>query len=133
MLRFEVVNSDHPLCSENAKDLNPYMRNFWKSRELQSADSAIIAYDDNQMIGFFRFDCQADQNQDYIFYGNGTYVNSNYRGRGIAKRMWEMALDFSNPKIVEVYCTSYGANKLIASIQSNEKYSKIDFCCFKYQ
>lgn len=127
MLKFSIVDSNHLICSSDYyRNLNKYMENFWCSRELSASDHAVLVHDNNELVGFFRFDLQNN-----TLFGAGTYVSSKYRNKGIASKMWEMALDSKNPAIVEVYLTSYGAVKLMNSITSSLKYKNIDFCCFR--
>ena len=60
-----------------------------------------------------------------VLFALGTYVLPQYRGLGIGKELWKLALKHGKPKAVKVNMTSRSAGKLIRSLM--KKYPKIEF------
>jgi len=86
----------------------------------QEASGAIVAttcskheMHNKELIGFVRWSEDAESIRLL-----GTYVLGGYRSRGVARRMWEEAIDYFDPqKTVEVVAMSTGGLALVQSLQ----------------
>jgi predicted GNAT family acetyltransferase len=108
--------------SKPPEGLHSRMATFWEKHELGSCDGAILAYHKKQLIGFFRF--YKKKNSDYL-YAAGTYVLRQYRGDGVAKKLWIKALKKFKPETVDVMVASRGGMKLVKSLK--KKFKKINW------
>lgn len=124
MIKLELVDSTHPMCFEKSPDkLSSGAKTFWKSRLLYKCDFAVIAKDNNKIVGFLRFDIGG-----LTLYGHGTYVIKTYRNLGLAKKMWNKAIRSSKAKYVNIVATSDGALNLANYLKNKHVKKKFEIC-----
>lgn len=116
MVRYRVVDRSHPICGDVCPDnIHHFMKKFWSSRNLEGCDGAIIATKGEQLVAFFRF---YKYNYPTELWGAGTYVLSEYRSQGVAKRLWAAAIKEVDPSYIHVTATSKGAIKLLNALKA---------------
>lgn len=91
--------------------------------QLNFSDKVIIAYFNNEIAGFFRYDI--GNNPKYI-YAAGTYVIPKHRKLGLAFSLWEEIIKNHNPKIIFAHIESDGGMNLIKKIKNKYPYIKYD-------
>lgn len=133
-MRTLIVGWKHPVCcgndpkglQENEVEPHPSMprqvKVFWKRWGLFCSDKAVIVLDDGELVGFFRFSID----KKYI-YAIGTWVHPDYRGQGMAKKMWTKALkSVRGKKTVTVTTVSEGGGALVVAMKKlfpNKKFN----------
>jgi predicted GNAT family acetyltransferase len=112
--RYVFVEAPHPLCI--AGDGQRYT---WGAlgRALNllgtgDADEAVIAYQGDTPVGFFRYSCR-----HYNLHAHGTYVQVKHRGKGVAKRMWQLAIRRTSPVELTVDVISDGGMGVVRSVE----------------
>lgn len=119
--KYILVDKNHPICkSKPPKQLNIRMKTFWIKRGLPKCTGTVLYMVDNNIAGFFRF-----SEEEKVLYACGTYILSKYRRKNVAKNMWKKAIEQTNPHYIDITVTSFGAVKLIKSLQ--KKYKNINF------
>lgn len=115
---------NHPLTfpSGELKNLPEEIVNLLKDWEVEFADEVLIAYDQNVIAGFFRYDLG---DIEPWLYDAGTYVNPDYRNQGLAFGMWEKILMEKKSTRVFAHITSAGGLKIIHKIKNH--YSNVKF------
>lgn len=110
MITYKIFrNCSHDICDQYCPDYLPYLiKRFWKKCHLGSSNSAVIAFDNKDIIGFLRFD-----KEERCFWAGGTYVLPKYRNKKIAFQMWKLALNKSKSHQVYVFTLSPGGKKLV--------------------
>ena len=83
---------------------------------------AIVVFDSKKLIGFIAYNKEQNQLESY-----GTWVSPNYRKLGIAKQLWELAIEKAKPKEIFVTVASEEGRILIESIE--KKHTEIRFRC----
>lgn len=120
MITYKVVGPEHDVCGfDYPADFPAVMKNFWKSRQLENAHGAVLAYDGKKLIGWFRWNYGSRAE----IYAYGTYVLSEYRSQGVAIKLWRRALRATSAEYVHVFTTSYGGRKLCSALE--KKFPKI--------
>jgi len=74
--------------------------------EAADASRAVLAYRNSKLIGFFRYSFFQDFKLPNILVGAGTWVSARHRGRGIGKRLWELAIKKQQAANIEVYAAT---------------------------
>ena len=117
MITYKLVGRGHPVCGDDCPSFaSPAMKAFWNTRSLDSCDMAVVAYDGEKLVGFFRF-----YNRYPTLWAGGTYLQASYRDRGIAAKLWQRAIKFLKPDEVCVTTTSRGGQKLVQSLKRKYK------------
>lgn len=120
MITYKVVGPDHDICGYDCPSNIPtVMKKFWKSRQLENAHGAVLAYDGKNLIGWFRWN-RGGYREIYAY---GTYVLSEYRSQGVAVKLWRRALKAADVETVHVFTTSYGGRRLCSTLK--KKFPKV--------
>jgi GNAT superfamily N-acetyltransferase len=113
MITYVTVGMEHEICGYSAPPWLPgHMKAFWRSRSLENSHGAVLAYDGEKLIGFFRY----NNGPRKAMYAYGTYVLPKYRSRGVAIKLWKRALRKEKPKHIHVFTTSTGGRKLVEAL-----------------
>jgi hypothetical protein len=85
-----------------------------KEWDVEFSDKVIIAEENNNLIGFFRYDLG-----DIMpwLYDAGTYVIPEYRNQNIAFNLWSKAIQLEMPSKILAYVISDDGLKLLRRIQ----------------
>jgi GNAT superfamily N-acetyltransferase len=131
-LKLKLVKRPHVVCSgndpDNLDEVGPHRslpgsaRYFWKRAGLFSCDSAVIAMEGEQLVGFFRYWVEKPMLQ-----AAGTWVHPDYRGRGIAKKMWVKVLSQSWVKTVRFGTVSDGGRGMMKAVKTHFKPRRLRF------
>jgi hypothetical protein len=115
---------EHPLTysSSELKDLPEEIISLLKYWEVEYSDKVIVATENNNIIGFFRYDLG---NKRPWLYAAGTYVIPQYRNQNIAHTLWTKAILKENPNKILAHIASYGGLKIVNKIQ--KEFPKIIF------
>lgn len=107
---------EHPITNSSGelKDLPEDIINILKEWDVEFSDKAIIAYEDNIIVGFFRYDL--GKVKPWL-YAAGTYIIPEYRNQNIAYNLWHKAIMRENPNKILAHVASEGGLKLIKRIQ----------------
>lgn len=130
MITYKVANCKHSVCQDKCpKYVHRLIKRFWKSRGLWRCSGAIVAHDNDGLVGFFRYNREtywdSKGKRGIRLRAVGTYVLSTYRSRSVAKKLWARAIKQVKPKQIEVVITSRGGSKLVVALK--KKYKKIDW------
>ncbi len=118
MLIRHVVNP-HPLCRNPAVDPCPagLTPGVWKRLAgwgCSTTSRAVVAEESGKVVGFFRF--RRVTHSQEAMKACGTWVHPQLRGKEVARRLWEQALERFQPDIVWVGTVSRGGFKLGMSL-----------------
>ena len=113
------LNKDHYLCKRQpyknpSKLLSIGAKRFWNNYSLDCCDGAYGAFDNGKLIGFVRF-----ESYDQTYYACGTYVEPNYRRKGIGKILWNklVKLAIKEKKVIEVCTATRKGAALLKSVK----------------
>ena len=114
------------LSAKNIKesDLNKDIMDLFINWEVEFADKVMIAYENDLMIGFFRYDVA--KVRPYI-YAAGTYVIPEYRNQNIAFNLWKKVIEIEHPSTIFAHVASGGGLNLVNKIKT--AFQKIKFDC----
>lgn len=116
------IRDSHPINIMDGDKIDKKIQ-FWLSKWfLGECSHVCVAIDNGKVIGFFRFDIEKK-----ILWASGTWVSNSFRGKGIAKNMWDRAIKFANPNKIVVIVTTNGGLKLVKKVKN--QYSKIKIDC----
>lgn len=121
------LNKEHYLCkgqynrfyeTKPSKRLSIGAKRFWNKYDFNSCSGAYGAFENGKLIGFVRFSKSA---YDNTMYACGTYIEPNYRRKGIAKILWSKFVKLAKreEKCIEVCTASRGGRALIKSTKKN--------------
>lgn len=108
-----------PLAGE---DLTEDIKSLIIDWDLSFADKVIIAYKNNILLGFYRYDIGKIQNK---IYAAGTYVIPEFRSKGLAFSLWEKVIELEKPKIIYGHLESLEGFYLINKVK--KKYNNITY------
>jgi GNAT superfamily N-acetyltransferase len=92
----------HPRLPDNAK-------RFWRKAGLGESDQAVIARHNGELVGFFRYSIYVTaMNDGRTLIAGGTWVAPAHRRKGLATRMWKLALRCTKLRRAEI-CTATNA------------------------
>lgn len=80
---------------------------------------AVLAFSKGKLVGAFR----AGQLEGGLLWAGGTWVAKEYRGAGLAMRMWQRMLRETKPTRVNVTTITRGGKRLVAALK--RKYPRI--------
>jgi len=92
-------------------------KRFWRRAGLGESDQAVVARHEGKLIGFFRYsvyvtsmirDGGSVKNNGKALIAGGTWVAPGHRRKGLATRMWKLALRCTKLSRAEV-CTATNA------------------------
>lgn len=117
-VRLRVVGEGHYVASggeDTAYGPRPDSRlpdnakRFWRKCGLGESDQAVVAHHDGELVGFFRYSVYVTaMNDGRTLIAGGTWVAPGHRRKGLATRMWRMALRCAGLRRAEV-CTATNA------------------------
>lgn len=91
----------------------------WDVKSRCRSDYAIVAFDGDVLVGAFKYNWNARRR--YLC-NSQTWVKPSHRRTGLAKRLWQHALDYHCPKFVSpVVGTRRGAALVAALQETNPK------------
>ena len=70
---------------------------FWEQTGLVEASHAVVATEDGNVVGFFRYHMNGRQ-----IVTSGTWVSKKYRRKGLARKMWLMAVRRHDAREIDV-------------------------------
>jgi predicted GNAT family acetyltransferase len=111
------MNEDHPAVNFNWKRKRGIVsRAFLEvvddlDLQLMHAASAVVAYQAGKIVGLFRYTLYKKRLTAY-----GTCVHPKLRKRGVATRLWTLALRKTAPKSVRVFTASREGVRLVTSL-----------------
>ena len=130
---FDRVNLAEAVLTGQGYPL-PYRAELWLKEVMAAEASAAIvatvcsrhdpqtAAGNKDLVGFVRW--AEDAQTIHLL---GTYVLGGYRSKGIARRMWEEAIEYFEPKkTIEVVVMSSGGLALVQSLKMNHPHLKWD-------
>jgi len=132
----KVVEACHYVCCGNGdagnyhtavtppRQLSRAAKRFWKKCDLAPAEGAVIATCDGQVVGFFRY--YTDWPGAKTLLAAGTWVDPEHRSRGLAKRMWKLAITNFRPKVINAVAVSEGGHSLVLAVKKLFPRIKID-------
>ena len=91
---------------------------WWRSIGIQAlpeSGHAVVVYCRGRICAFFRYELSEDEER--LLSAAGTWVAAPFRKHGIARRMWELALNRSKPRSVTVCVASSNGYRLLQSIK----------------
>lgn len=116
-MKLKYVYKDHPICTGREREiLSLGMKQFFTTRGLWDweCDSALLAYDNKELIGFLRHDY--DQ-VDRMLYGSGTYISADHRKKGLGFQMWSKVIKRYRPYSTQILTTSRAAEHLVDKLK----------------
>jgi ribosomal protein S18 acetylase RimI-like enzyme len=120
-IRLQRVDRLHPVCRElwpgataRSMGLPPGAFRFRKVYFLKGySDGAIIAKDGGRLVGFFRYDRRVGSS---TLQAVGTWVDPEYRRKGLAERMWRHAIRGIGIKRISVYTATNAGAALVQAL-----------------
>lgn len=115
---------DHPITYSANRLINlpENIVSILKEWDVEYADKVIVAEENNNLVGFFRYDL--GDVRPWL-YAAGTYVIPEYRNQHIAFNLWSKAIQLEKPNKIMAHVASDGGLKLIKRIQ--KEFPKIWF------
>lgn len=115
---------EHPLTysSNQIKNISEDIVSILKEWDVEFSDKAIIAEENNSLVGFFRYDL--GDIKPWL-YAAGTYVVPEYRNQNIAFNLWVKAIELEKPNKILAHIASDGGLKLVEKIK--KQFPKILF------
>lgn len=95
-VKYRAVGLDHSVCLGT----HPTIKDFFSS--LPACSRAIVAiHPEDGIIGWLRYDL-VERKSGLLLWAQGTWVASEYRGRGISHEVWGRAMQREEPVRVHV-------------------------------
>lgn len=127
MIRLQLVDQTHPVCrsvsgGDTARSMQLPPRAFlFRYRYVDwEVPEAVIAVEDERLVGFFRFDHVKPMTGIISKAGTiraaGTWVDPGYRRRGVATSMWSYAVQRTKTPKVEVLTVTKAGTALVDAL-----------------
>lgn len=104
---YEAVGP-HPKLPKQAKI-------FWRRWDLSPAEFGVIAIVGKRLVGFFRY--YLEEKDWWTMCAAGTWVDPDFRDRGIALKLWTRAQQREKCRRVEATVVSEGGRKLVEAFK----------------
>ena len=132
MITFNIYNYPNHSLTYSAKQLKIYSNRFidldiknqliaW---DVAFADKIIVAYENDRLIGFFRYDLG---DYKHNLYEAGTYVIPEYRKYGLGFSLWDKVFQLEKPELVYGHIESIDGYFLYNKIKRTYPNVKYDF------
>ena len=120
MITYRIVGKRHKIpraiFTGAAKD-------FW-DEVLDPVPRAIVAFDDGEIVGWVRYEITGPRaseaygipDQDLVLWAAGTWVEPEYRGKGISHAMWGKLMQRYYPTYVKIRTITMGGRLLSAAL-----------------
>lgn len=116
-MKFKYAYKTHPICTgEDKSGLTLGMKQFFTTRGLWDwgCDSALLAFDNKEFIGFLRYDYDQIER---MLYGAGTYITADFRKQGLGFQMWSKVIKRYRPEKIQILTTSKAAEHLVGKLK----------------
>ena len=113
---YEYLEHELTLSFDKMKNLPEDILLELQNWQVEYADKVIIAYDNNVLVGFFRYDL--GDTRPWL-YAAGTYIIPSYRKKNIASNLWHKAIELEKPNKILAHIASDGGLKLIEKIKKD--------------
>ena len=117
-MHYRFVGHDNPICT--VEDLGSAEADDFFGEMLDPSTAAIVARDGGVLAGWLRFEFEKG-----VFYPCGTWVESPFRGKGIAQALWGRCMKKFKPRLVCVRTVSVEGRRLVGSLVS--WFPKVEF------
>lgn len=111
-VRYHFVGPEDPLCT--TEDLgSAEAEEFFEEIALVQCGGAVVARSGQAILGWLRFEFEKG-----VLYPGGTWVESPYRGLGIAQTLWGKTIKRLRPKRITVRTITREGRRLVGSAVS---------------